>query len=510
MTILLNPHRFAALVVLVVALVAAGAVPSAARVSACRHADVAFYTTDTARLATELSRSPSSCVDYYLSIPPIVATGAPRGGASVVAIRSLGPRFHALAEVRLNQWAGYAKANGWYAAGVEVRREMQTAGYDVSLGDTWAINELGAPSGTQIGVDVLKNTGTARQDVRDFARGLYTGDGVASRGLVFAADPLQVTADLSQYKRDLRGWYADSAFWQDMARYVRFWAQETYADARTWGVAGSTLAQRSAYLSDYFLHGSRLAAAGDGATNAARAFFVAAYTPIGNASYRWQNPNATTGIGFGSTDIDLAEMLNFVSAQTYALRSSTAERFGFAFVPRLVAANDTLAVADRLAAAIQNSETAASGACGGGGEACAGTIDGAAFTEAWKTFTNTLEGSHVVVRIGPTVKVTFATITSRGATRATSSLVKQTPPPGLQPRPGTLAYNLATTAAYSGPAEVCISYTPATYRGYNPHLFRLAGHVWTDLTTLTTRSFVCGKTRSLGTFTIFAARGHTR
>jgi hypothetical protein len=75
-----------------------------------------------------------------------------------------------------------------------------------------------------------------------------------------------------------------------MRRSVLFWAQETYADARTWGVDGSTLTQRSAYLNDYFLHGVRLAAAGDGRTEAARAFFAAAYTPIANASYRWPNP----------------------------------------------------------------------------------------------------------------------------------------------------------------------------------------------------------------------------
>jgi hypothetical protein len=104
-------------------------------------------------------------------------------------------------------------------------------------GTRGAVNEVGAPSGTQIAVDVLKNAGTARQELRDFVRGLYTGDdGVTSPGLVFAADPLQVTTDLTQYKQDLRSWYSDAAFWIDMRRSARFWAQETYADARTWGV----------------------------------------------------------------------------------------------------------------------------------------------------------------------------------------------------------------------------------------------------------------------------------
>ena len=100
-----------------------------------------------------------------------------------------------MTEVKLNLWASYAAANGWYAAGVEVRREMTAAGYNTSLGDTWAVNEVGEPSNTAMGVAVVKNTGTARQDLRDFVRGLYTGvDGTPDPGLVFAADPLQVTS----------------------------------------------------------------------------------------------------------------------------------------------------------------------------------------------------------------------------------------------------------------------------------------------------------------------------
>lgn len=51
---------------------------------------------------------------------------------------------------------------------------------------------------------------------------------------------------------------------------VLFWAQETNADARTWGVDGSTLTQPSANLNDCVLHGVRLAAAGDGRTEGPR------------------------------------------------------------------------------------------------------------------------------------------------------------------------------------------------------------------------------------------------
>ena len=114
---------------------------------------------------------------------------------------------------------------------------MALAGYDASLGDSWAINEVGAPTTAQMGIDVLRNVGTARQDLRDFVRGLHTGSGTPSAGLVFAADPLQVTDDLAAYKQELLSWYRDAPFWDEIGRYVRFWAQETYADARGWGVA---------------------------------------------------------------------------------------------------------------------------------------------------------------------------------------------------------------------------------------------------------------------------------
>ena len=82
---------------------------------------------------------------------------------------------------------------------------MVTAGFDVSKGDTWIINEVGEPSTTTKGVAVIKGTGTARADVQQLVQGLYTGDvGMPpAPGAVFAADPQQVTTDLAQYEQDL-------------------------------------------------------------------------------------------------------------------------------------------------------------------------------------------------------------------------------------------------------------------------------------------------------------------
>jgi hypothetical protein len=486
---------------------ASSGMPPPASADSCRHTDVVFYSTDSNRLAQRLHAAQSACAGYFISTTPAGDLLSPRSNIAP-PIRANGPEFHAMPEFRLDEWAKWVAANPgktWFDAGVEFRRRMVTAGFDVSKGDTWIVNEVGEPTAAAKGVAVIKGTGTARADVRQVVQGLYTGDvGMPpAPGAVFAADPVQVTTDLAQYEQDLRSWYADEPFWQDMKRYVRFWAQETYADAHAWGVAGSTLEQRSAYLNDYFLHGRRLAAAGDGSTEAARAFFAAAYTPLGSAAFRWSAPTPP-GPWFGYTDISLTGMQNFVSTQTYALRSSTPDRFGFAVVPRSATAAETTAVEDRLAAAIQGSEGGGSGACGASGEWCDGTVDGAQFNDAWKVFANTLEGANVRVQIGPGVTVTYTSVDARGATEVTASGTGFLPPAHFQLRPGTLFYDISTTAAYTGPVGVCLAYDAATYAGYAPHVFTFTDGRWKDITTTVGDSTVCGSAASLGTFAVFA------
>lgn len=499
----IKPHLVAALFAFALAALLAGSGASRASADACRPSNLVFYATSNfGPLATELSKSASACADYYVSIQPL-AGGVPRGGLPLTTIHSLGPHFHAVAEIRLNPWAAYASANGWYAAGLEVRREMSAAGYDPTHGDTWAVNEVGAPSNTAMGVDVLKGNGTARADLRDFVRGLHAGDGVAEPGLVFAANPTQVTSDLLQYKQDLEDWYADSTFWTDMAEYVRFWAQETYADADVWGVAGSSLAERTAYLNDYFLHGLRLTQRNDGSTAAARAFFAKAYTPIGNMAFRWPSPGI--GLGFGRTDIGLPGMLNFVSTQTYALRSSASDRFGFAFAPNAATATQTLAIEDRVAAAIHDSESVPNGACGAAGEWCDSTVTDAHFNDAWKVFANTLEGSSVEVQVAPDVSIRFAGVTARGSTWVETSLASATPPSRFQLLSGTPEYDLQTTASYTAPLDLCVAYDPEAFAGFEPHLFQLTATGWSDVTTSSDSPVVCGSTETLGTFVVFAA-----
>ena len=508
----MKPHHVIAPLVLAAALLSAAGSFSPARADACRHVDAVFYTTDSVRLAQRLHANPSACADYYISVTPSGDLITPR--AIAATIRSNGPQFHAMTEVRPDAWATWVAANGktWFDAGVEARARMVTAGYDVASGDTWAINELKS--------NVLTDQGTSRADFREFLRGLYTGNGTPSQGLVFVADPLQITSDLTQYKQQLQDFFGDSAFWNDMSQYVRFWGQETYADARLWGVAGSDQATRRDYLNDYLQHALSLGEAGPGSVAAARAFLEHAYTPVANAAWP-QVPNDAAGTGFGYTNVTAPVMEAFIASQVDALRtrsaaSSTAggDRFGFAWVPKATAgvppAATFIEILDRLAAAIHNSDADPAGACAS--SACDGAVDGAYFSDAWKAFaawsppTNTPEGTAVQVQAGPGVTVTFATVAARGSTQATASPTGLAPPPGFRLQAGSFYEDVETTAAYTGPVDVCVGYGGSDYTGLAPHLFHLDGGAWIDVTTTldAASQTVCGRVTSLSPFVVFA------
>jgi hypothetical protein len=260
---------------------------------------------------------------------------------------------------------------------------MLAAGYDPTR-DTWAVNEVGWPSDNTVSTDVIDGAPGARTGFEDFVHGLHDGSsGPPMAGLVFAANPAQLAnaTSLWQYERKLAAWYSDTPFWEAMQRDVRFWAQETYADARAWGVDGSPAAARAASLNEYFLHATRLA------TGAARTFLESAYAPLGNATYRTPAPSPDVGPGFGFTAVPVPDMLNFVSTQTYALRLSTPSSFGFA----INASKDSNAawnmqIYQRIAASVRDSQTDPAGACEATGESCAGVVAGAAFPTTWPRF----------------------------------------------------------------------------------------------------------------------------
>jgi hypothetical protein len=339
----------------------------------CTPLRVVFYApTDWLRLATDLAANPNQCADYFVSVPPLTADKTQARTDQAWRIRALGPGFHALDEVNVTGWTSWVAANGgdWYAAGVEARRRMLAAGFDVTAGDTWAVNELSSA--------VRQGTGAARANMRAFVHGLYDGDGgPPTKGVVFVNGIGQSTADLSTYQARLEDWYLDSGFWSDMSAYVSDWAQEVYGDIRDYAVAGASPDARRAALDQYLQHETALAAVAPPDGSAAAAFLAGAYTPLGNAA--WQYDSA-----FGWTHVPIDLMEDFVTAQVDAAAAAGDTDVGFAWSPKNLDglstsdfASQTDALLARLAAAIADPVNAC------GTDWCNSALDGAALVGTW-------------------------------------------------------------------------------------------------------------------------------
>ena len=358
----------------------------------CRAAELVFYAArDWLRLAPKLAERASPCAHYFISIPPLVGDKTNPRPNQARRIRALGPHFHAMAEIHWTAWQNWVRANGrtWYDAGVEARRRMAAAGYDVARGDTWAVNEF--PS------TLRRDVGTARTDARDFVLGLYEGDGRPVKGAVFVIGVTHGTTDASLYKSTLKAWFADTPFWLEMDRAVRFWAQEVYGDTRRWGVPGAPPPARRDRLNDFLQHAAKLAAAAPETYGAARAFLARAHTPIANAGWQWP-------AGLGWTMVSGGQMRSFVSSQTHALRNFAAsragpDRFGFAWAPNNATSMpyaqfiaETGQLLDRLGIALADSggeselEPGIQACASLGVHWCTADVEGAWFTDAWRIF----------------------------------------------------------------------------------------------------------------------------
>ena len=322
----------------------------------CRPSRVIVYAqTDWLRVATEFAANSSPCAQYYISVPPLAADKSQPRSGQAAQIRALGTNFHVLDEISYAGWSAWVSAGSgsWFAAGMTARQRMSAAGFDVTAGDGWMLNELSSA--------VRKGTGTARADALAFMHGL-AGDGV--KGVVATAGISQSTADLTQYKVNLQDWLGDGAFWTEAAGYASDWAQENYGDVRDYAVDGSTPATRAAAMAQYLGHESALATAAPSVIGApARALLSATYVPFGNAAWAWSN-------AYGWTAVPFETMEDFVSGQVYADRSlgastgAAADRIGFAWAPSNTLGlsstdfnNETKAVLDRLAAAVHDTDT---------------------------------------------------------------------------------------------------------------------------------------------------------
>ena len=171
----------------------------------CTPVDAVFYAaTDWLRLAQKLRSNPSACANYYVSVPPLAADKTALRVNQAGQIRALGSQFHAMAEINVTGWTSWVAADSsrtWFDAGVEARRRMAAAGFDVNAGDIWAVNEFSSA--------VRTNTGAARANMRDLVRGLHTGDGTTPvQGLIWVSGIGQPTTNLGPYKSNVKAWLA--------------------------------------------------------------------------------------------------------------------------------------------------------------------------------------------------------------------------------------------------------------------------------------------------------------
>ncbi len=362
----------------------------------CRPLSAVFYTeTDWLRLAQKMRANPSACADYYVSIPPLAADKTKLRNGEAAKIRALGPQMHAVAEANVTGWTNWVNAgNGtWYDAGVEMRNRMIAAGFDVSAGDIWGLNEISSA--------VRTGTGNARANMRDFIRGLATagGNGPLVKGVVWTIGIGQPTANLTVYRRNLEGWLQDPGFWSDVNQYVAYWSQEVFGDVRNWAVPGTDNATRRDRLVEYLEQVSVLSQAAPAENADMTATLEATEAPLANAAWAWTS-------GFGYTLAPVTQMEAYVSSQVYALRNYqslapwlSSDAFGFAWSPQNLAAlgltasqftTQTAALLDRLAAAIHDTDVPTddpgSAACGSDGSLCAADIAGASFNLGWQIF----------------------------------------------------------------------------------------------------------------------------
>jgi hypothetical protein len=351
----------------------------------CRyHSEVAFYAaTDWLGLVRSLALDRSTCVDFYVSVPPIVKDKTLMRPDQADRIREFGVHFHPMAEIHYATWKTWITShppNTYYSAGVEAGHRLLAVGYE-----TWALNELGS--------GVRQGQPGARANAAEFIRGLYDGSG-GTPGLVFVAGVGQPTTPLDVYRTNLSGWLRDSMFWSDISGRVRFWAQEVYPDIRDWAVPGASREQRTQHLADYLMHPLALAdsLAADPTTAAARSVLADTYVALTNDAWQWS-------AGFGWTNVPIDLMESFISEQVFAVRhyagshpeGAPAGRFGSAWAPQ-PPGPDTVLLRGRTASALHyaydQGGSSQTGACGPPGEHhwCQGELPDAAFVEGWATF----------------------------------------------------------------------------------------------------------------------------
>jgi hypothetical protein len=440
--------------------------PPVRAATACLPADVVFYAeTDWLRLAQKMRANMSLCTSYYVSIPPVVADKTkPRGPLQAGYIRDLGDNFHAMNDINVAAWTSWVAADPgrtWYGAGVEARRRMDdpaVGGFDPAAGDIWALNELSSA--------VRQGTGLSRQNMREFIRGLYDGDGgPPMRGLVWVAGMSQGTTNFDVYKPNVKNWLRDAAFWSDMSQYVAFFSQEVYGRVDKWAVPGTTPQDRLVPTVDYLEHYATLAGAGAYELGDTAAYLALADAPTGNAA--WPRP----GYEWPVPPVDYTVAAGYAAGQVFAFRHDQSGRegnqvFGLAWNPTNLAApntpipdfvNKTAFIAERIAAAIHASDAPSAepglAACGADLAWCGGDVAGASFNPRWLIFNDwtapTAEASTEIVQANGFGQLVLSATDPDPGQRLTFSIVTQ-PVHGAAVNDGSASVTYTPEPGYAG------------------------------------------------------------
>ena len=170
-----------------------------------------------------------------------------------------------------------------------------------------------------------------------------------------------------------------------MSSYVSDWSQEVVRRRHEVRGRRRTADVRRDELNAWLQHPLSLAnASPPDEVTTARTFLQSAYSPLANAAWRYG-----AGSGFGWTDVPTEVMQDYVSAQTYAMRSA-GTRLGFAWTPKRPEgesstqfATESGALLDRLADGDPRLVAAPEAACAG---TCTASLAGASFNEGWQDF----------------------------------------------------------------------------------------------------------------------------
>ncbi len=119
---------------------------------------------------------------------------------------------------------------------------------------------------------------------------------------------------------------------------------------------------------------------------------------------------------------------------------------------------------------------------------------------------NTPTGSNVTIGPISGATLSFTSVTQEGQTTVTTSTGGQPPPTGFKLGNPPTYYSISTTAQYTAPITVCISWQEGQFKNENNlKLFHLEGTNWVNITTSldTVNDVICGQSSSFSDFAIF-------